>query len=207
MIFIETPSNPCSRVSDIAAIAKIAHSRENSPIMLVIDNTLLTPYFQQPLQFGADVVVLSMTKFMNGHNDVLAGSIVLNDSELHETLQSDQISSGAILSPFDCFLINRSLKTLSIRMKKHCENGLAVAQFLEAHPKVLKVFHPLLPSHPQHELFEKQCSGHSGLLTFQIDGTVEQTKKFILSLKIFLSAVSLGSFASKWLNKILAFIN
>lgn len=206
MIFIETPSNPCSKVSDIAAIAKLAHTRENSQIILAIDNTLLTPYFQRPLELGADVVVYSMTKYINGHNDVLAGSITLNDSKMLETLKTNQICSGAILSPFDCFLVNRSLKTLSMRMEKHCEKGLAVAKFLEAHPRVLKVYHPMLPSHPQHEIAKKQCSGHSGLLSFQIEGTVNEAKKFILSLKVFLSTVSIGSFSSKLLKRILNFI-
>lgn len=197
MIFIETPSNPCAKVSDIAAIAKLAHSREEgAEIILAIDNTLLTPYFQRPLEFGADVAIYSMTKYINGHNDVLAGSIVMNDSKMFETLRTNQVCSGSILSPFDCFLISRSLKTLSLRMEKHCANGLAVAKFLEAHPKVIKVYHPLLPSHPQYELAMKQSTGHSGLLSFQITGTINEAKKFIQNLKVFLSTVSIGSFAS-----------
>lgn len=196
MIFVESPSNPNSRISDIAAISKLIHSRDDSEIIFVVDNTLLTPYFQRPLELGATVVVYSITKFMNGHNDVLAGSIALNDSTLFETLKTNQIYSGSILSPFDCFLTLRSLRTLVPRMKLHFENGLAVARYLESHPKVLKVYHPWLQSHPQHELAKKQSSGHSGLLSIHLEGTMIEAKKFILNLKIFQSCVSLGGFSS-----------
>lgn len=196
MIFVETPSNPNSRITDIAAISKLAHSHDKSEIIFVVDNTLLTPYFQRPLELGADIVVYSITKYMNGHNDVLAGSIALNDSTLFETLKTNQVYSGAILSPFESFLVNRSLKTLAPRMKLHSENGLAVARFLEAHPKVVKVYHPFLPSHPHHELAKRQSSGHSGLLSIQLKGTIDDAKKFILNMKVFQSCISLGGFSS-----------
>lgn len=196
MIFVESPSNPNSRISDIGAISKLIHSRDDSEIIFVVDNTLLTPYFQRPLELGATVVVYSITKFMNGHNDVLAGSIALNDSTLFETLKTNQVYSGSILSPFDCFLTLRSLRTLVPRMKLHFENGLAVARYLESHPKVLKVYHPWLQSHPQHELAKKQSSGHSGLLSIHLEGTINEAKKFILNLKIFQSCISLGGFSS-----------
>lgn len=196
MIFVESPSNPNSRISDIGAISKLIHSRDDSEIIFVVDNTLLTPYFQRPLELGATVVVYSITKFMNGHNDVLAGSIALNDSTLFETLKTNQVYSGSILSPFDCFLTLRSLRTLVPRMKLHFENGLAVARYLESHPKVLKVYHPWLQSHPQYELAKKQSSGHSGLLSIHLEGTINEAKKFILNLKIFQSCISLGGFSS-----------
>lgn len=196
MIFVESPSNPNSRISDIGAISKLIHSRDDSEIIFVVDNTLLTPYFQRPLELGATVVVYSITKFMNGHNDVLAGSIALNDSTLFETLKTNQVYSGSILSPFDSFLTLRSLRTLVPRMKLHFENGLAVARYLESHPKVLKVYHPWLQSHPQHELAKKQSSGHSGLLSIHLEGTINEAKKFILNLKIFQSCISLGGFSS-----------
>lgn len=196
MIFVESPSNPNSRISDIGAISKLIHSRDDSEIIFVVDNTLLTPYFQRPLELGATVVVYSITKFMNGHNDVLAGSIALNDSTLFETLKTNQVYSGSILSPFDSFLTLRSLRTLVPRMKLHFENGLAVARYLESHPKVLKVYHPWLQSHPQHELAKKQSSGHSGLLSIHLEGTMIEAKNFILNLKIFQSCISLGGFSS-----------
>lgn len=196
MIWIETPSNPCLKISDIAGIAKLAHSRRDTDIIFVVDNTLLTSYFQRPLELQADVVMYSLTKYMNGHNDVLAGALVVNDTKLYEELKLIQVNHGLTCSPFDCYLINRGLKTLSLRMKQHFENGLAVAKFLEAHPKVLKVSHPWLPSHSQHELAKSQSSGHCGLIVIQLDGTVEEAKKFILNLRIFLSSDSLGSFTS-----------
>lgn len=196
MIYVESPSNPNSRISDIAAISELIHSRDDSEIIFVVDNTLLTPYFQRPLELGATIVVYSITKYMNGHNDVLAGSIALNDSSLFETLKTNQVYSGSILSPFDSFLTLRGLRTLVPRMKLHFENGLAVARYLESHPKVLKVHHPWLQSHPQHELAKKQSSGHSGLLSIHLEGTIIEAKKFILNLKIFQSCISLGGFSS-----------
>lgn len=196
MIWIETPSNPCLKLSDIAAIAKLARSRPDADIIFLVDNTLLTSYFQRPLDLGADVVMYSLTKYMNGHNDVLAGALVMNNPANYEKLKLIQVEHGLTCSPFDCYLINRGLKTLPLRMDKHFQNGLAVAKFLEAHPKVLKVVHPSLASHPQHELAKKQSSGHCGLIVVQLDGTVDDAKKFILNLRVFLSSDSLGSFTS-----------
>lgn len=174
----------------------MAHSRRDTDIIFVVDNTLLTSYFQRPLELQADVVMYSLTKYMNGHNDVLAGALVVKDTKLYEKLKLIQVNHGLTCPPFDCYLINRGLKTLPLRMKQHFENGLAVAKFLEAHPRVLKVSHPWLQSHPQHELAKSQSSGHCGLIVIQLDGTVEEAKKFILNLRIFLSSDSLGSFTS-----------
>lgn len=174
----------------------MAHSRRDADIIFVVDNTLLTSYFQRPLELQADVVMYSLTKYMNGHNDVLAGALVVKDTKLYEKLKLIQVNHGLTCPPFDCYLINRGLKTLPLRMKQHFENGLAVAKFLEAHPRVLKVSHPWLQSHPQHELAKSQSSGHCGLIVIQLDGTVEEAKKFILNLRIFLSSDSLGSFTS-----------
>lgn len=183
-------------MSDITAIAEVAHSNKENDILFVIDNTFLTPYFQRPLELGADIVTYSLTKYMNGHNDVMAGATVVNDKKLYDELKFIQSKYGMISSPFDCYLINRGLKTLPLRMDKHCENSTAVAQYLVRHPKVLKVNHTALTSHAQYELSKKQSSGHSGMLTVQLSGGFNEAKAFIQSLKFFLSSDSLGSFTS-----------
>lgn len=174
----------------------MAHSRDDAKIMLAVDNTLLTSYFQRPLELGADLVVYSLTKYMNGHNDVLAGAIVVNDKQIYDELEFIQTKYGLISSPYDCYLINRGLKTLPLRMKQHAENGLAVARYLETHPKVLKVIHPGLPSHPQFELAQRQGNRQCGMVAVQLSGTIDETKKFIQNLRIFLSSGSLGSYGS-----------
>lgn len=194
LIFIETPSNPCLKLTDIAAVAKAARARDG--IILAVDNTYLTPYFQRPLEFGADVSVYSVTKYLNGHNDVTAGALMFNDSELLPRLQMTQETYGAVLPAFDCYLVNRGLKTLSLRMEKHCENGLAVAKYLETHPNVLHVDHPGLPSHPHYELSKKQSTGHCGMVAFRITGTQDDAKRFIQNLRVVSSAGSLGSYSS-----------
>lgn len=196
MIWIETPSNPCLKIHDIAAIAKIAHSRNDSEIIFAVDNTIMTAYYQRPLELGADVIFYSLTKYMNGHNDVLGGALVTNNSILHDNLKSDQISTGSLLSPFDCYLVNRGLKTLSLRMTRHCENALAVARHLESHPKIVKVTHPGLPSHPQYELAKKLGSNRCGIVLAQLRGTVTEAKNFIQNLRVFICSGSIGSFGS-----------
>ena len=184
------------KVSDIAAIADVAHSHKGNDIIFAVDNTFLTSYFQRPLELGADIVAYSLTKYMNGHNDVMAGAVVVNSTKIYNDLKFIQSKYGLIVSPFDCYLINRGLKTLSLCMQKHCENGIGVAKYLATHPKVLKVVHTALPSHPQSELIEKQSSGHCGMLLIQLKGTIIEAKKFIRNLRIFLSSDSLGSFTS-----------
>lgn len=184
------------KISDIAAIAKIAHSRADSEIIFAVDNTVMTSYFQKPLELGADVVFYSLTKYMNGHNDVLGGALVTNNSTLHDTLRSNQTSTGSLLSPFDCYLVNRGLKTLSLRITRHCENALAVARYWESHPKILKVTHPGLPSHPQHELAKKLGSDRAGIVLAQLKGTGTEVKKFIQNLRVFICSGSTGSFGS-----------
>lgn len=181
-------------MSDIAAIAKVARSRNG--IIFAVDNTLLTPYFQRPLELGADISMYSCTKYMNGHNNVLAGALMFNSTEFYDGLQMVQQKYGSILPAFDCSLLNRGLKTLSLRMEKHCENGIALARYLEKHPKVMSVSHPALPTHPHYELAKKQTTGHCGLFAFRISGTVNEAKKFIRYLRIFASSGSLGSISS-----------
>ncbi|CAG4978103.1 unnamed protein product [Parnassius apollo] len=194
MIWIETPTNPLLKVIDIAAIVAIAKSHRN--ILVVVDNTFLTPYLQRPLEFGADIVLYSLTKYMNGHSDVIMGAAVVNDDVLEEKLRFLQNAMGVVPSPIDCYLVNRSLKTLALRMEKHQKSSYIIAKWLENHPKVTEVLHPGLPSHPQHEIAKKQMSGHSGVFSFKHSGGLEESRKFLSSLKVFILAESLGGYES-----------
>lgn len=194
MIWIETPTNPLMQIVNIAAVCSIAQEYPN--IFTVVDNTFTTSYFQRPLELGADVVMHSLTKYMNGHSDVVMGAVITSNEAIHEKMRFLQNAMGGVPSPFDCFLVNRGLKTLAVRMKEHQRNGLAVAKFLEAHPGVEKVLHPGLASHPQHEVAKKQMRGFSGMVTFFIKGGVEQASAFLTNLKVFTLAESLGGFES-----------
>lgn len=194
LVWLETPSNPTMKVVDIKAVCKAVRKRCSA--IVAVDNTFMSAYFQKPLLLGADVSMHSLTKYMNGHSDVVMGALCLNDDKMAERLRYFQNAAGAVPSPFDCFLVNRGLKTLHVRMDRHMENGLKVAQFLEAHPLVLKVIHPGLPSHPQHEIAKHQCSGFSGMVTFRIKGGLKEAKAFLNNLKIFTLAESLGSIES-----------
>jgi len=195
MVWMETPTNPTLKLVDIAAVAAIV--KEHKDIFMVVDNTFMSSYFQRPLTLGADMVLHSCTKYMNGHSDVIMGAVLLNRDDLHERLRFLQNAIGPVPSPFDCYLTNRSLKTLAVRMEQHMRNGLAVARFLEGHPSIAKVIHPGLPSHPQHELAKRQCYGHSGMITFYIKGNdLETSRKFFKQLKVFTLAESLGGFES-----------
>ncbi|XP_014479648.1 PREDICTED: cystathionine gamma-lyase-like [Dinoponera quadriceps] len=192
MIWIETPTNPLLKVIDIKAVVDGVKSRR-SDIVIIVDNTFLTCYFQKPLDLGVDVVVYSLTKYMNGHSDVIMGAAITRRDDLAERMRYLQNAMGIVPSPYDCSMVNRSLKTLEIRMKEHMKNGLAVAKFLQTHPKVEKVLHPYLPSHPQHELALKQSTGHSGMVTFYLKS---DPTKFLKALKIFSLAESLGGYES-----------
>lgn len=195
MVWIETPTNPTMKIVDIAAVAAIVKKHGSS--FLVVDNTFMSPYFQRPLDLGADLVMSSVTKYINGHTDVIMGAICTSREDLHEKLRFLQNAIGPVPSPFDCYLVNRSIKTLAVRMEKHMANGLAVAKFLENHPCVEKVIHPGLPSHPQYELSRRQCFGQSGMLSFYIKGNnLEVSKKFFKQLKVFTLAESLGGYES-----------
>lgn len=191
IVWMETPTNPMMIVQDIRAIADIVHNESSA--ILVVDNTPLSSYFQRPLDLGADAAAYSLTKFMNGHNDVVMGSISTNDQALYEKIKFTQNITGIVPSPFDCYMMFRSLKTLALRMERHSENAIRIARFLEMHPRVSKVLHPGLASHPQHKLALSQSYGHSGSLCFYIkDGTLDQTRKFLKSLSVFMWADSLG---------------
>lgn len=194
LLWLESPTNPILKGLDIEAIAKVAHSYPN--IIVVVDNTFLTSYFQRPLELGADIVMYSLTKYMNGHSDVIMGAAVTNNEDIHNKLRFLQNASGIVPSPFDCYQVNRGLKTLSIRMEQHSKSSLIVAKYLESHQFVEKVLHPGLPSHPQHELALRQTYGHSGIMSFYIKGGLNESKKFLQSIKVFTLAESLGGYES-----------
>jgi cystathionine beta-lyase/cystathionine gamma-synthase len=174
-VWLETPTNPLMTVSDIAAVARIAHK---GGAELIVDNTFMSPYFQQPIALGADMVMHSTTKFLNGHSDGLGGVIVCTTQQQADQLAFIQKSSGGILSPFECFLILRGVKTLGVRMERHNANGMEVACFLDRHKNVKKVFYPGLPQHPQHELAKRQMSGFGSLITFDT-GSLGNAKKML----------------------------
>ncbi|HHT9116051.1 MAG: cystathionine gamma-synthase [Planctomycetes bacterium] len=193
LVWLESPSNPLLKLVDIEAIARIA---KKHTILVVVDNTFATPFFQKPLKLGADIVMHSATKYLNGHSDVIGGALVMKDKELYDKLQFLQNAVGAVPGPFDCFLVLRGIKTLAIRMERHAENAIKIAQFLENHPKVRKVLYPGLKSHPQHELAKKQMTGFGGIVTFFIKGGLEAARRFLERVKIFSLAESLGGVES-----------
>lgn len=193
LIWLETPTNPLMKLCDIAAISEIA---KRDGIIVVVDNTFMTPYFQKPLLLGADIVIHSTTKYLNGHSDSVGGAIMLNNQELYERLKFNQNATGAILSPFDSFLVLRGIKTLAIRMKEHERNALQIAEYLAFHPKINKLFYPGLKCHPQYNLAKKQMSGFGGMLSFEIKGGITEAKTFVENLKIFSLAESLGGVES-----------
>ena len=191
VVFLETPANPTLVITDIQKISKIAHEVENCLVM--VDNTFCSPYIQRPLELGADVVLHSGTKFLNGHGDVIAGFAIGTKEFINQVrLFGVKDMTGACLSPFDAFLIIRGLKTLEIRMDRHCKNAMAVAEFLETHPAVDKVYFPGLKSFPQFELAKKQMSLSGAVIAFEIKGGVEEGKKVINSVELCKLAVSLG---------------
>jgi cystathionine gamma-lyase/cystathionine beta-lyase/cystathionine gamma-lyase/homocysteine desulfhydrase len=192
MVFVETPTNPIMTVTDLRAVSEIAHARG---ARVVCDNTFMSPYLQQPMEFGVDIVVHSTTKYLNGHSDSIGGFAALNNEEDAEWIRFVQNGVGAILSPFDSFLVLRGTKTLAVRMDKHDENGRAVANFLAEHPKVQKVYYPGLVSHPQHELAKRQQKGFGGMVAFET-GSLENAKKVLESVKICTLAESLGGVES-----------
>ena len=193
LIWVETPTNPLLKLADIKEISKIAKAKK---IILAVDNTFLSPYFQRPLDLGADIVVHSTTKYLAGHSDVVGGAAITSDKNLFENLKFIQKSVGAIPGPFDSWLVLRGIKTLAIRMKKHEENALKIADFLSNHPKIKKVNYPGLKSHPQHELAKKQTSGFGGMISFEVNGGMDLVKKVVESTKIFALAESLGGVES-----------
>jgi cystathionine gamma-lyase len=193
LIWLETPTNPTLKIFDIAAIAKLAHAKG---ARLAVDNTFMSPFFQRPLELGADLVMHSTTKFIYGHSDMVGGAVVVKDDELAEKIAFLSNSMGPVASPMDAFLGLRSLKTLPVRMRAHQENAMAIAQFLEAHAKVERVRYPGLKSHPQHELAKRQMSGFGGMITFVIRGGLPSARKMLENVKLFSLAESLGGVES-----------
>lgn len=194
MIWVETPTNPMMNIIDIEAVSKIAKKHE---VLLAVDNTFATAYLQQPLQLGADIVMHSATKYLGGHSDVVMGSLVVKDQKLARKLYFIQNASGAICGPMDSFLVMRGIKTLHIRMQRHCENGAAVANFLKSHPKVENVYWPGFEDHPNHDVAKKQMKGFGGMISFTTSGgTLESAVKVVEKLKIFTLAESLGGVES-----------
>ena len=188
IVFLETPTNPMMTVTDIAACAEVAH-RQGA--LVVVDNTFCSPYIQRPIELGADIVVHSTTKFLNGHSDSVGGVVVSNTDEIGEQIGFLQNAVGAILSPFDSWLVLRGVKTLAVRMKAHEANGMALASYLENHPKVQKVYYPGLPDHPQHELAKRQMNGFGSMISFEL-GSYDNAKKFLDRVRLCSLAESLG---------------
>ena len=193
LIWLESPTNPLLRLIDIQAVTEIAH-RHN--ILVVVDNTFASPYFQQPLKLGADIVVHSTTKYINGHSDVIGGALVLNNEEAYESMKFYENAAGNVPSPFDAWLVLRGIKTLAVRMRQHDENARAVAKFLAEHPRVEKVYYPGLPSHPDYELAKRQMSGFGGMVSFQFKGVYADVDKLVRRFKVFSLAESLGGVES-----------
>jgi cystathionine gamma-lyase len=193
LIWLESPTNPLMKLCDIQAIAQIA---KKVNVLVVVDNTFMTPYFQKPLRLEADLIVHSTTKYLNGHSDSVGGAIMLSNEMIYQRLKFNQNATGSILSPFDSFLVLRGIKTLAVRMKEHERNAISIANYLESHPRVRKVHYPGLRSHSQNGLAKKQASGFGGMLSFEIDGGLEEAERFLENLKIFALAESLGGVES-----------
>ena len=193
LVWLETPTNPMLKVIDVAAVANLAHA---AGATVAVDNTFMTPYFQRPLELGADIIVHSVTKYLNGHSDVVGGVTVTADDDVAERLRFIQNSVGAVPSPHDCFLVLRGLKTLHLRMARHQENALTLARHLEQHPAVEKVIYPGLPSHPQHELAARQASGFGGMISFVIKGGLDAARTALERFEVFALAESLGGVES-----------
>jgi cystathionine gamma-lyase len=194
VIWLETPTNPLMNIIDIAGAARIA---KKHGILLAVDNTFASPYLQQPLDLGADLIMHSVTKYLGGHSDVIMGALIVNDEELAKKLAFIQNASGAVPGPQDCFLVLRGIKTLHVRMQRHSENGRAVAQFLADHPKVSKVYWPGFPTHPNHAIAKAQMRDFGGMISFTLKGDhMEDAIRVMRSVKVFSLAESLGGVES-----------
>ncbi|RBQ18683.1 cystathionine gamma-synthase [Spongiactinospora rosea] len=193
VIWVETPTNPLLSVADIAALAEVAHE---AGALLVVDNTFASPYLQQPLALGADVVVHSTTKYVGGHSDVVGGALVVADRELGERLTYHQNAMGAVAGPFDAWLTLRGIKTLAVRMERHCDNAERVVELLSAHPKVTRVLYPGLPGHPGHEIAAKQMRRFGGMVSFQVAGGEEEAVRICGRTRLFTLGESLGGVES-----------
>ena len=195
LVWVETPTNPLMKLADIAEIAKITKKHN---LLFAVDNTFATPYLQKPLDLGADIVMHSATKYLGGHSDVIAGALIVKDKELGEKLHFAQFATGGTLGPMDSYLVLRGIKTLHLRVQRHSENGIKVAEFLDSHPAIKRVYYPGLESHPHHEIAKKQMiGGFGGMVTFTFkSGKLEDAVKFLEKVKVFTLAESLGGVES-----------
>ena len=193
LLWLESPSNPLLAITDITAAAALAKTHN---VLTLVDNTFATPYLQQPLKLGADIVLHSTTKYLNGHSDVIGGCVITNDPEVAAELKFFQNAVGAVPGPQDCFLVLRGIKTLSVRMERHCENARAVADFLRVHPKVAKVYFPGLADHAGHAIAAKQMKDFGAIISFELDANAEEAKRFTTQTQLFALAESLGSVRS-----------
>ncbi len=193
LLWVETPTNPLLNIGDLEALAALAH---DAGVLLVVDNTFASPYLQQPLTLGADVVVHSTTKYVGGHSDVVGGALVVRDLALAEQLAFHQNSMGAVAGPFDAFLTHRGLKTLAVRMERHCDNAEAVAGFLDSHPAVLEVVYPGLPAHPGHEVARRQMRRFGGIVSFRVAGGEQRALEVCARAEVFTLGESLGGVES-----------
>lgn len=200
IVWMETPTNPTMKVLDVTELCKVVKQAEkdmNTRIYTVVDNTFMSSYFQRPLMLGADMAFHSATKYMNGHSDVVMGMVMCKEDAIHEALYFTQYAVGATPSPFDCYMVNRGMKTLHVRMEKHFENAKKLCAFLKTHPKVEKIKYPGDASHPRHNVMRKNATGCSGMMGFWMkDGTIENASQFLSNLKVFTLAESLGGFES-----------
>ena len=194
LVWLETPTNPMMNIIDVEAIVKIA---KESNLLVAVDNTFASPYLQNPMDMGADIIMHSVTKYLGGHSDVVMGALMCNDDELAEKLFFIQFATGAVPGPQDCFLVLRGIKTLHLRMQRHCENGEKLAHYLKDHPKVDKIYWPGFESHPNHEVAKKQMKGFGGMISFTLVGDkYDDAEKFLSNTKVFTLAESLGGVES-----------
>ncbi len=193
LVWIETPTNPLMRIIDIRRISKIS---QKAHALLVVDNTFMSPYLQNPLSHGADIVVHSTTKYLGGHSDLIGGAAITNDARVWERLRFLQNAVGAVPGPLDCFLVLRGVKTLGVRMERHCENAKAISEYLLKQSRVERVLFPGLPDHPQRDIVKRQMRGSGGMLSFQLSGGFNSCKKFLKQLRVFTLAESLGGVES-----------
>lgn len=193
LVWVETPTNPLLRITDLAEVSRMAHE---AGVLVAADNTFATPFLQRPLELGCDIVMHSATKYLGGHSDVISGAIMVNDDELAEKVRFQQMAVGSVSGPLDCFLVLRGTKTLHLRMERHCRNARAIAEYLSGHSRVAKVIYPGLPEHPQHELASRQMNDFGGMISFVLDGSVEDGMRFTANTKIFALAESLGGVES-----------
>jgi len=195
LVWVETPTNPLLKIIDLKRLSEMVKSK-NKNVLIAVDNTFSSPFFQRPLTLGADIIVHSTTKYLSGHSDIIGGAVVTSSEKLFRELKSYQSAAGAVPGPWDCWLVLRGIKTLAIRMREHERNALFIAECLKGHPRVEKVYYPGLASHPQHDVARKQMSGFGGMVSIELKGGFSAVEKFLSKLKLFTLAASLGGVES-----------